>query len=1412
METFTPLRTRLSSICSAIVLTLIFLSFTFNSSAQADWLYGCDDGVQVDLYGEGANCSNNPDAKATIPNPSNVFQTVVEVVYKSYNAGETTIVTASNGNNYALNQVPISGGSSGVYVYRGTLPGNLSYVFTNSENNKCKSNDGLQSIIAYAFRNVPEAVASSGVFTNISGYCDNVNIQIPIAGDGTDRDVSVEVPFSEMTSDGRHLKVTASAGGESASITINGPSSGCCLNVVSLTIPNVPGTASQVNININTEPNTDNMSPQNCGQSWVIGGVVKADFVCEGCNLSVDLGEDELTCSGESVTLKAIPTGASTCGGDCSVNGQNLLVWDLENCSSNSGSGSNMDYSEFTAVNIANGGCDNISGSIIQRDQGDHSCTPGYNGATGMCIGTESSCNYDNIDMANDPYVLYFTVDIDPSDLGHLTQLSFREKAPTEYEWIGGSSGPNNWPTKYAMTVLKNGSLIYSDFDIPTTQSWSLETFDFSNLSAFEVTTPSTFRFELRAYCRVGNGASKSVWDLDDFFIKGGCCTFSNSNDEVTYNWSNGMTGSEIIVSPNSNTTYSVTATDCAGCTASDDIFVSVNNCSEQCYAIAQSSDGRLYNWDQGGNNTQIGTLGAQEVETMALNYNGTIIYAADADRLGTVDRVTGDFTPIGPTFGSANGADGNQNINDIDGLAMDPNTGMLFGTERRGSENDLLVMIDPVTGEIIEDFFGPGVDYVIISGTLMDIDDISFDPVTDLLYAVSAVSGSDTNNKIITINTSNGATNHVATLPNCDIEGLTFNDAGELFGSTGTSDCISDNSLFKINLANETTIYISTFGHSDVEAIACLITAPPPREPVELDFNDCGSDLAYTVQMKGVLGGPYCINVDNPSTVTQIFAEVWIDGSDCSGSAPNSITIQANGNSYTAYPVDIVLVTPGEKLYRVLIPGSANDVCVTNVGDGDVTSIALYVERMDGGASSTVYAADIELIGPSHGSDHCQEVSMPLGAATMSRDLIFSIPVHEKTDNTREVEITVEALNSSSNVIASNTQTFTAQNAGGEAALYNMTLTNVSELGVSARVTVCSPFINGASIGLGAVVVGATEGCCDNVTDGGEISADQQFCGDEYNPSPFASISPASGGSGDLEYIWLFCTSNCAPPSSSNDPDWTLISGANSETYNPGLLNQTTKFIRCARREGCEEYIGESNILVVTLNEGPSCSASVISNYNGEDVSCFGASDGSAKVYPTGGTPGFSYEWSNGQTNQTATGLSAGTYSVTVTDSNGCECITSVKLLDPDPLSCDITITSDYNGEDVSCNEASDGTASVSGSGGTGGFIFEWSNGQTGTTATGLGAGTYVVTVTDFNGCESTCDITLTEPDPILCSAEVTSNYNGEDISCTGAQDGSASVSASGGNPGYSYSWSNGQTGTSLPLQMPMVVFVLPL
>ncbi len=191
---------------------------------------------------------------------------------------------------------------------------------------------------------------------------------------------------------------------------------------------------------------------------------------------------------------------------------------------------------------------------------------------------------------------------------------------------------------------------------------------------------------------------------------------------------------------------------------------------------------------------------------------------------------------------------------------------------------------------------------------------------------------------------------------------------------------------------------------------------------------------------------------------------------------------------------------------------------------------------------------------------------------------------------------------------------------------------------------------------------------------------------------------------------------------------------------------------------------------------------ATILSTVSG--ISCNGLNDGSIIIQVNGGNQPHQFTWNDGPLTANRANLSSGSYTVTVTNSFGCDSVLTFSINNPSPLALSITATSN-----VSCNGLNDGIATATISGGTTPYTFNWDdpNNSNTNSATNLGAGTYRLTVTDNNGCSLIDSITITEPQILISSPTISSN-----VSCFGANDGSASVNVIGGTSPYTYLWND--------------------
>ncbi|MBL6664001.1 MAG: SprB repeat-containing protein, partial [Flavobacteriales bacterium] len=177
--------------------------------------------------------------------------------------------------------------------------------------------------------------------------------------------------------------------------------------------------------------------------------------------------------------------------------------------------------------------------------------------------------------------------------------------------------------------------------------------------------------------------------------------------------------------------------------------------------------------------------------------------------------------------------------------------------------------------------------------------------------------------------------------------------------------------------------------------------------------------------------------------------------------------------------------------------------------------------------------------------------------------------------------------------------------------------------------------------------------------------------------------------------------------------------------------------------------------------------------------ISCFGESTGTAQIIANGGTPPYSYQWSSGHVTDIADQLPQGVYHVDVTDARGCIVTDSVTINENSQIINNISSVS------ISCYNGSDGSATVSSSGGTGSLIYNWSTGGSNTTIVNQSYGEYWVKVEDELGCFVIDTIEISQPKPLKLQLITT------DVKCYGGSDGAISSTATGGTEPYNYDWS---------------------
>ncbi len=185
-------------------------------------------------------------------------------------------------------------------------------------------------------------------------------------------------------------------------------------------------------------------------------------------------------------------------------------------------------------------------------------------------------------------------------------------------------------------------------------------------------------------------------------------------------------------------------------------------------------------------------------------------------------------------------------------------------------------------------------------------------------------------------------------------------------------------------------------------------------------------------------------------------------------------------------------------------------------------------------------------------------------------------------------------------------------------------------------------------------------------------------------------------------------------------------------------------------------------------------------------NVSCSFTCIGTIDLSVSGGTPGYTFQWSNGGTSQAQVNLCPGTYTVTVSDANGLTQSTSATVPNPSTMLLAVCATN------VLCFGGNTGSISTTVSGGNPPYTYLWGNGATTQNINNLVAGTYTTTVTDAFGCTKTASATVTQPTALNNSITVTNASNG-------IANGFINITTTGGTPPYSFYWSGGHTSQDL-------------
>jgi len=254
----------------------------------------------------------------------------------------------------------------------------------------------------------------------------------------------------------------------------------------------------------------------------------------------------------------------------------------------------------------------------------------------------------------------------------------------------------------------------------------------------------------------------------------------------------------------------------------------------------------------------------------------------------------------------------------------------------------------------------------------------------------------------------------------------------------------------------------------------------------------------------------------------------------------------------------------------------------------------------------------------------------------------------------------------------------------------------------------------------------------------------------------PSGSITLATPVNGTAPYIYAW----------SNGTTASSVTGLVPGTYKVTITDNNT----CTATDSVVVSAVNTPFTVTPTNGTTSCNSNT----------------GVVSVSASAGTSPYSYLWSNTTTAASVTGLGAGSYHVTVTDHNGCTTSASAAVSTPNGPTAVDTVTN------LKCyNDSSIGAVAVTVTGGTNPITYAWSNGATSLSLTGVGAGTYTLTISDHNSCSYEVTATITQPTALSLTGNATN------ILCNGASTGIVSINATGGTQPYVYHWNNGSDTT---------------
>ncbi|MEL7425764.1 MAG: SdrD B-like domain-containing protein, partial [Bacteroidota bacterium] len=787
----------------------------------------------------------------------------------------------------------------------------------------------------------------------------------------------------------------------------------------------------------------------------------------------------------------------------------------------------------------------------------------------------------------------------------------------------------------------------------------------------------------------------------------------SGGTPGYTFEWSTGATTASITVSPGSTTSYSVTITDSKGCSASTSGTVTVNPnptvsvddeeicAGDDATLTADASGGTpgyTYEWSTGATTASI-TVSPGATTNYSVTVTDSKGCTASASGTVTVNpnpmvSVSGEDATCGDANGSATATPSGGEAPYSFLWSTDATTAIISGlvagtysvtvTDANGCTATGSVTIDNIGGPTVE----AGPDLEKCPEDALPIDATVSGGTPPYTYAWTATGGSfvdatveDPVYNMMMLGT------YTLTLTVTDANGCEASDQLDVTVNPSPSVTVEDIEICAGDAGTLTAVASSgtpgyTFEWSTGATTASITVSP-------------GSTTSYSV------------------TIT--------DSKGCSASTSGTVTVNPN----PTVSVDDEEICAGD------------DATLTAVGSGGTPG---YTYEWSTGATTASIT-----VSPGSTTSYSVTVTDSKGCTASTSATVTVNPnpiVSAEGEDATCGDDNGSATASATGGMAPYTFAWSNGNAGATITglapgTYTVTATDSKGCSGTASVTISN--IGGPTV---------------------EAGPDLEKCPEDALPID-ASVS---GGTPPYTYAWT-ATGGSFVDATVEDP-----------VYNMMMPGTYTLTLTVTDANGCEA----SDQLDVTVNPSPVVTV--------EDIEICAGDDGTLTAVGSGGTPGYTFEWSTGATTASITVSPGSTtsYSVTITDSKGCSASTSGTVtVNPNP-------TVSVDDEEICAGD--DATLTAVGSGGTPGYTYEWSTGATTASITVSPGSTtsYSVTVTDSKGCTASTSATVTvNPNPIV-SAE------GEDATC-GDDNGSATASASGGMAPYTFAWSNGDAGATI-------------